>query len=250
MNNLVSIITPCYNSDKFISKTIESVISQTYTNWEMIIVDDCSTDNSASIIKRYTEFDKRIKYIKTEFASGSPAYPRNMGISLAKGRYIAFLDSDDLWQENKLYLQLPLFKDEDVAIVYSYYEKMTEDGLCSNRIVKSALFHSYSTLLYGNEIACLTAIIDVNKTGKIYFEKIGHEDYAMWLSILKKGFIAKNVPKPLAIYRVRKSSVSSDKIKVIKWIWNIYRNVEKKTVLISLFYSISDLTKSFVKSLI
>lgn len=249
-DQLVSIITPCYNSEAYISNTIESVISQTYVNWEMIIVDDCSTDKSADIIKKYAETDKRIIYIKTEVASGSPTLPRNVAISNARGRFIAFLDSDDIWEKDKLYLQLPQLMKKDVAIVYSYYEKITEEGERSGRIVKSAPIHTYSSLLYGNEIACLTAVVDITKVGKVYFEKVGHEDYVMWLSILKMGFIAKNIPISLARYRVRKSSVSSNKMRAVKWVWNIYRNIEKKTLLASIFYSLIDLSKSFKKSLI
>lgn len=249
MSSLVSIITPCYNSSSFISQTINSVLSQTYTNWEMLIIDDCSTDNSAEIIKKYSEKDPRIKYLKTDIASGSPTKPRNMGILNAKGRFIAFLDSDDIWLSNKLELQLPLFIESNVAIVYSYYEKMSEDGKCSGRVIKSRKFHTYRSLLCGNEIGCLTAIIDVNKASKCYFQNIGHEDYALWLSILRTNFIAKGVQCVLGYYRVRKSSVSSNKIKAISWVWHIYYKIEKLPIMESLFYLCSDLIKSFLKSL-
>lgn len=249
VNSLVSIITPCYNSSTFISQTIDSVIFQTYSNWELIIIDDCSTDNSDVIIKRYCERDSRIKYYRTEKASGSPTKPRNVGISKANGRFIAFLDSDDIWFPEKLEKQLPLFNNNSVAIVFSHYEKMSENGKCSGRVIKSSCFHSYNTLLYGNEIGCLTAIIDVDKVGKCYFQYIGHEDYAFWLSILKKGFTAQNTQSVLAAYRVRKSSVSSNKIKAIVWVWRIYRKVERIPLFISLFYLCSDLIKSVIKSL-
>lgn len=246
---LVSIITPCYNSEEFISQAIDSVISQTYSNWEMIIVDDCSTDNSATIIQEYAKKDIRIRYLKTKCSSGSPTLPRNMGIKEAKGRYIAFLDSDDLWLSNKLMSQIPLFKDDRVGIVYSYYEKMNEDGKKKGRVVKSKPLHSYKSLLYGNEIGCLTAVIDVSKIGKCYFQYIGHEDYALWLSILRKGFVAKNVQQVLGYYRVRKVSVSSNKLRVILWVWNIYRRSEKLALGQSVFYLCSDLVKSFFKYL-
>lgn len=249
MNSLVSIITPCYNSSAFISQTIASVISQTYSNWEMIIVDDCSTDDSAKIIKSYCEIDSRVKYYKTEIGSGSPTKPRNIGISKAKGRFIAFLDSDDLWLPEKLETQLPLFKDDNVVIVYSYYKRISEDGKNLSRIIKSSSFHSYQTLLYGNEIGCLTAVIDTTKVDEYFFQHIGHEDYALWLSILKKGGIAKNTGTVLAYYRIRNSSVSSNKIKAISWVWHIYYREEKLSLFASLFYLCSDLTKSFIKSL-
>lgn len=248
MDELVSIVTPCYNSERYIRYAIESVISQTYKNWEMIIVDDCSTDNSVTIIMEYCEKDCRIKYLTTGIASGSPTKPRNIGIAKAKGRYIAFLDSDDIWLPNKLEVQLPLLKNDDVAIVYSYYEKITEAGERSGRVIKSALNHSYKSLLFGNEIGCLTAVIDTYKGNKCYFQYIGHEDYALWLSILKKGFIAKNAQEVLGLYRVRKLSVSSNKVRIIYWVWNIYRNCEKLSIPLSLFYLCSDLIKSFLKS--
>ena len=246
---LVSIITPCYNAASFISQAIESVIAQTYPNWEMLIIDDCSTDNSAMIVRAYIEKDSRIRYFKTGYASGSPTKPRNLGIFEAKGKYIAFLDSDDIWFPNKLEMQLPLFR-EKIAIVYSYYEKMSEEGVCSGRIVRSADYHSYKSLLYGNEIGCLTAVIDTSKVGKCYFEEIGHEDYVYWLSILKKGYIAQNTKTVVAKYRIRKSSVSLNKLQAISWVWCIYRNSEGLSIPIASFYLCSDLFKSFLKALI
>jgi len=246
---VVSIITPCYNAENSITITIESVLEQSFSDWELLVVDDCSTDKSASIIRSYCEKDCRIKYFKTEYSSGFPTLPRNLGIKEAKGRFIAFLDSDDVWTPDKLSLQLPLFMDPEVAIVYSYYEKMDENGLKGNRVVKSAPIHSYRSLLYGNEIGCLTAIYDVEKVGKCYFQYIGHEDYALWLSILKKGFVAKSIPQVLGYYRVRKVSVSSNKLRVISWVWNIYRKSEKLSCGQSLFYLCSDLAKSFFKYL-
>lgn len=246
---IVSIITPCFNSYLFISQTIDSVLSQTYTNWEMIIVDDCSTDDSAKVIKEYCNRDARIKYLKTDVASGSPVKPRNIGVSKAQGRFIAFLDSDDVWLPNKLEMQLPLFDESNVAIVYSYYKAISEDGQLLGGIIKSKCFHTYSTLLYGNEIGCLTSIVDTTKVGKCYFQYVGHEDYVLWLSILKKGFIAKGVQSVLGLYRIRKSSVSSNKIKVVSWVWYIYYKIEKLPFLASLFYLCTDLFKSFVKLL-
>lgn len=183
MNSLVSIITPCYNSSAFISQTIGSVISQTYSNWEMIIVDDCSTDNSAEIIQSYCEIDARVKYFKTEIASGSPTEPRNIGISKAKGRFIAFLDSDDLWLPEKLETQLPLFEYDNVVIVYSYYKKISEDGKNVSSVIKSSSFHSYKTLLYGNEIGCLTAVVDTSKVGKCFFGILG-------MKITRSGYLS------------------------------------------------------------
>ncbi|MES2544633.1 MAG: glycosyltransferase family 2 protein [Bacteroidota bacterium] len=243
----VSIITPLYNCENFISETIKSVITQTYSDWEMLIVDDCSTDNSRQIVEEFVRTDNRIKYFKTESASGSPADPRNIGIEMAKGRYIAFLDSDDLWISNKLELQIPLFSDEKVGIVFSNYGKINEDGESNGRIIIAPNEVTYFNLLKGNVIACLTSVYDRKKIGKLYFTKQGHEDFALWLAILKKGYVAKNSGHVLAKYRVRKSSVSSNKLKVIKWYYKIYRENEKLSLVRTVYYLMIALSKSFFK---
>lgn len=246
---LVSIITPCYNSANIIRETIQSVIDQTYDFWEMLVIDDCSQDESAEIIKGFVAVDNRIKYLKTDAPSGSPTLPRNIGIQEAKGRFIAFLDSDDLWFPDKLSTQLPLFMNSNVGIVYSYYEKIDEDGHRLGRIIKSSAYHSYRSLLYGNELGCLTVIYDVQKLGKRYFKFMGHEDYNLWLEILREGFIAKNANMCLALYRVRHNSVSSNKLKMVKWVWHIYRAEQKINLFSSIIYLFSDLVKSFFKYL-
>lgn len=248
VKNLVSIITPCHNSTSFIESTIKSVLSQTYSEWELLIVDDCSTDDSDVLIKKYCAIDNRIKYFKTEKSSGSPVKPRNIAIENAKGRYIAFLDSDDVWLPNKLKEQLRLFNNEEVAIVYSNYEKIKENGERNNRIIKAPTEVDYQNLLKGNIIGNLTGIYDSQKVGKIYCQNIHHEDYILWLSILKKGFIAKNTNTVTALYRVRENSVSSNKLKVLSWQWNILRNVEKLPLYKSIIYFISYAIKAISKA--
>lgn len=151
-----------------------------------------------------------------------------------------------MWYPRKLEMQIPLFQDMHVAIVYSWYEKMSEQGEKSNRIVKSGLYHTYKTLLYGNEIGCLTCVIDTRKVGKCFFKRIGHEDYELWLSILKRGFIAKNCNEVLASYRVRQTSLSSNKLKAVRWVWNIYQS-QGINAFSSIYYLLFDIIKSFVK---
>ena len=249
MNSLVSIITPCYNSGQFIGETIESVLSQSYQNWEMIIVDDCSTDISSQIIRKYAACDSRIKYLKTAVPSGSPTLPRNIGIKNAAGRFIAFLDSDDIWLPTKLSEQIKLFDDESVAIVYANYEKVNEKGDRNNRIIIAPFCVSYRNLLKGNVIGCLTAIFDVQKVGKVFFQKVGHEDFVMWLSILKKGFVARNTNTVLALYRVQNTSLSSNKLTALSWTWNIYRNIENLPWYSSCFYFLHYAFRSGLKYL-
>lgn len=247
-NHLVSVVTPCYNASSFIGESIRSVLSQTYSNWEMLIVDDCSTDNSAGIVREYASQDSRIKYFSTEKASGSPVRPRNIGVANAKGRYIAFLDSDDVWLPSKLERQLPLFEDPSVALAYSYYEKMTEKGERNNRVVYAPNEVTYNRLLLGNVIGCLTAVYDVAKLGKMYFPNHSHEDYILWLSILKQGGIARNTNTVEALYRVREKSISSDKKQAMSWQWDIYRNVEGFGVLRSAYYFLNYAYKAFRKA--
>ena len=170
---LVSIITPCYNAAPFISQAIESVLAQSFGDWEMIIVDDCSSDDSLSIIQKYARIDSRIRYLRTDKPSGSPTLPRNMGIKEAKGRYIAFLDSDDIWLPNKLSDQLKVFEKSEVAIVFSNYEKVSLGGERCGREVIAPCEVDYRLLLKGNCIGCLTAMYDSALTGKIFFKEIG-----------------------------------------------------------------------------
>ena len=180
---LVSIIAPCYNAASFISQAIESVLAQLFGNWEMLIVDDCSSDDSLVIIQKYAEQDSRIRYLKTDEPSGSPTLPRNKGIKEAKGRYIAFLDSDDMWLPNKLSDQLKVFEKSEVAIVFSNYEKVNLDGERSGREIIAPCEVDYHLLLKGNCIGCLTAMYDSALTGKMFFKEIVHEAYVCWLSI-------------------------------------------------------------------
>ena len=135
MKDKVSIITPCYNSARFISKTIESVLNQTYPYWEMIIVDDCSHDNTKEVVEQYCKLDSRIRLLCLEKNSGSATIPRNKAIEEAEGRFIAFIDSDDLWKPEKLERQLPFFNTSNIAVVYSNYEKIDESGNRYGRVI-------------------------------------------------------------------------------------------------------------------
>lgn len=249
MSRMVSVIMPNYNSEQYISDAIESVLAQTYQDWEMLIVDDCSTDRSYEIIESYARKDSRIKAYRTERHCGSPGLPRNVAVGHARGRYIAFLDSDDQWMPEKLESQLRLFESaDDAAVVFSFYEKISESGERYDRIVKSPSTVSYKQLLKGNVIGCLTGMYDSHKVGKIPLANIGHEDYLMWLTILKTGFCARNTNDVQALYRVRNRSFSANKLKAAQWQWQIYRRSEELGVLFSIynfmFYTCKALRKS------
>ncbi|MCR5130477.1 MAG: glycosyltransferase [Prevotella sp.] len=248
--DLVSVVMPMHNAAKFIGEAIESVIAQTYEEWELLIVDDNSKDNSMEIAQEYAEKNPRIHVLSNDRPIGMPSAPRNVGIKAAKGRFIAFLDSDDLWFPQKLEQQIALFKDNRTAIVFANYEKIDEEGNRANRFIIAPPTATYRTLLYGNVIGNLTGIYDTQKVGKVIIQDIHHEDYVMWLHILRKGYIAQNTNTTLAAYRVCGQSVSANKLKVIGWQWNIYRKVEHLNFIPSVFYLMSYAYKAFAKSIV
>lgn len=232
-NNLVSIITPSYNSAGFITETINSVLAQTYPHWEMIIVDDVSPDNANQIIEEFCRKDDRIKLIKLD-QNGGPARARNRAIQEAKGRYIAFLDSDDVWLPQKLEKQISLMIEKNLSMTYSSYYTIDEGGNSINtRITKERI--TYADMLKSNYIGNLTGIYDQLKLGKHYQETAGHEDYILWLKIIKLLKETEGDLEPLAKYRILSNSISSKKTKVLKWQWSIYRNVEKLNILVSAY---------------
>ncbi|BFU78252.1 glycosyltransferase family 2 protein [Arcobacter sp. 15-2] len=233
---IVSIITPSYKSERFISQTIESVLTQTYHYWEMIIVDDVSPDNSNKNIEEYIKKDNRIKLIKLEQNSG-PAVARNRGIEEAGGKYIAFLDADDLWKPEKLEKQIKFMEEKNCVLSYSAYETMSEEGTLENKIINPALKVSYNDLLKSNHIGCLTAIYDVQKVGKVYMPIISkRQDYGLWLRLLRKTDFAYGIDEPLAVYRIMSNSVSSNKFKLLKYHYKLFTEFENISSLKAFYY--------------
>ena len=232
---LVSVITPCYNAEKFIAEAIRSVIAQTYKNWEMLICDDCSMDRSAEIIKSYSEKDKRIKYFKTPKASGSPAIPRNIAIDHAKGRYLAFLDSDDIWLPHKLEEQLRLLSLKMCPLVYSNYEKIDILGRRSNRVFVAPKEVDIRKFNYGNPLPCLTVMVDTLITKKFHFPNLHHEDCITWIELIRKYGKAYNTNTVTAYYRQMNNSVSGNKFKILSWQWYIFRKVLHFNIIKSAF---------------
>lgn len=243
--NLVSIVTPLYNSEKYIEETIESVLCQTYQNWEMLIIDDCSTDNGAKVVKKYLT-DKRIKYFKLEKNSGA-AICRNKAIEISNGEFIAFLDSDDLWKKEKLEKQVNFMKKNNYSISFTEYEEIDENSDKLGILIKAPKKPvTYRKYLLTNPIGCLTGMYNVKKLGKVYMPLMrNREDTGFWLNILKKD-VAYSLNENLADYRIRKNSLSFNKYKLIKFHWNLYRNIEKLSIIESLFYIFSTIvTKVF-----
>jgi teichuronic acid biosynthesis glycosyltransferase TuaG len=231
---LVSIITPTYNSEKFISATILSLLSQTYTNWEMIIVDDCSTDTTEEIIQEFIQKDFRISFYQLQKNSG-PGIARNQAVDLAKGRYIAFLDSDDLWKPEKLQKQIEFLILNNLPFTFSFYECIDEEGKPLNIKIEAPLKLHYFQLFFCNFVGNLTGIYDVNCFGKIPISSIRkRQDWMVWLTVLKKIKTAQPIPESLAFYRVRKDSISSSKWKLIQHNYTVYRQFHQFNVFVSL----------------
>ena len=246
---MISIITPCFNASKFISNTITSIKNQTYNDWELIIVDDCSTDGSIEIIESFTASDKRIKLIKNHINKGV-AETRNTALKEAKGKYIAFLDSDDQWDSNKLEKQFTFMEENNISFSFTNYRIVDENNNVILKRLKLDKKISYKNLLRGNQIGCLTVMINITVLGKRKFLKIGHEDYALWLDYLRIDNIAYCLDEPLASYRKHSGSISHNKFRAASFTWNIYRKIEKISLLKSTFlfshYAYKSLIKSFL----
>lgn len=230
----VSVIMPAYNCEKFIVCTLDSLFSQTYTKWELVVVDDCSTDKTAEILKKYAEKDCRIVYVRNEINSGA-AVTRNKAVSLATGQYLAFLDSDDVWKEDKLEKQIAFMQEEGASFSCTEYDKIDENNKNLNRIVKVSEKLDYWGLLKncpGNS----TIIYDAHALGKHIIPDIRkRNDYVMWLSVIKASKFIVGLPVVLSSHRVRKDSISAQKVKLIKYHWLVYRCVEKLGLIKSSF---------------
>lgn len=233
---LVSVITPTYNCGRFIAETIECVQAQTYANWEMIIVDDCSTDDTREVVERYIANDDRIKYHCLSENSGA-AVARTTAMKMADGEYMAFCDSDDLWMPEKLERQLEFMNDNGYAFSCTAYEQIDEDGKSLERVIKTVKKTDYNRLLLDCPVGNSTVMYNVEKMGKFEVPNIRkRNDDALWLQMLKKEKYIWGMPDVLMRYRIRKNSISSNKLKVIKYHWILYREIEHLNVFRSAFH--------------
>lgn len=227
MEPLVSIIMPVYNADKYIGKSICSVINQSYQNWELLITDDLSNDNTQKIVQEYCNKDSRIKLFVNE-ENGGAGVARNNSIRHAKGRFIAFLDADDQWLSEKLAKQINFMLTNKYAFTFTAYQKL--EGEERKGIVTPPSSTTYKKLLSSNVIGCLTAVYDTKILGKQYMPLIRkRQDMGLWLNILKQVPEAYSLPNVLALYRVD-SGMTQNKLEVLKWQWLFYRKVVKLNV--------------------
>lgn len=247
IDDLVSIIMPAYNAEKYIEEAIQSVLKQTYTNWELIIVNDCSTDKTEQIIKEYQE-DQRIK-LYSLLKNKGVANARNVALKKAAGRYVAFLDSDDIWLPEKLEKQIGFMKKNNYVFTYHNYRTVKVGNNDLGKIFNVPLKIDYEEFLKGNNTgSCLSTCIDRKVIGHIWMPEEKHEDYICWLNIFRKYRIkGYGMNECLAYYRVGKKSVSSNKVKSAYWTWKVYRDSQKLTIMESMrcfgYYVIGGISK-------
>lgn len=236
MDELVSIVIPVHNAEKYINETINSVINQTYQNWELILVDDCSTDKSIDKIKDIIKKNKKIKLIKLKKNSGA-AIARNTGIDEAKGKYICFLDADDIWDKEKIEKQIKFITKNNYAFIFTGYEFMSEDGIPNGKKVFVPLKIKYSEALKNTTIFTSTVMFNMQKLSKndIYMPNVKSEDTATWWKVLKKIDFAYGINEILVYYRRSSGTLSSNKFVCIKRTWNLYRNVEHLGIFSSIY---------------
>lgn len=235
MNDLVSIIMPSYNTERFIADSIQSVLNQTYQNWELIIVDDCSTDNTDTVVASFT--DSRIKYLKNEKNSGA-AVSRNRALREARGKWIAFLDSDDLWASEKLEKQIKFMEENDYHFSYTNYEKIDEESNKLNIFVSGPKEVTEKDMYRYCWVGCLTVMYDAEQVGLVQIKDIKkNNDYAMWLQVSKKAncyLLSENLAK----YRIRKKSISHDKLsKKLKSHYDLFHYCDKKPAIVAFWYA-------------
>lgn len=223
---LVSIVTPAYNAARHIWDTIASVQVQTLEDWEMIVVDDCSKDDTVSIVRGFADRDPRVHLIEQE-KNGGPAAARQRALDAARARYIAFLDSDDVWLPRKLEEQLAFMHETGAALTFTSFRRISEDGSSTGRLIGVPHRLGYRGLLKNTALATSTVIVDRAKTGPLSMTRTYYDDYALWLSILRGGHVAHGLRQDLMRYRVVTRSVSRNKGRSAYWVWRLYRDVEK-----------------------
>lgn len=244
--NLVSVIVPVFNAENYISKTLESVLSQTYQNLEIIIVDDYSNDSTIQKISKFK--DSRIKLIQLDTNQGV-SNARNVGILNSTGDYIAFIDSDDIWYNDKIEKQIKFLKEKKANFCYTAYELIDEQNNIKKSKINIPEFVTYNDLLKTNVIACSSVLINKSLLNNVSFLNVKHEDYVLWLTLIKQANRFFGLNEVLLSYRKRKGSISSNKFKSAQWVWNIYRNIEQLNLFKSVYcfvnYTINGIKKHY-----
>jgi len=246
MNELVSVVMPAYNCAKYVTEAIDSVIKQTYTNWELIVVDDCSTDNTFEVIAVLQSDNDKIRVYKNDVNSGVSA-TRNRGISESEGEWIAFLDSDDMWDEKKLDTQIRYAQVNKAGFIFTGVAYIDEDGNKYKWVFEIPEKVAYKDLLKQNVISCSSVLLRKTclQNAKMESDRI-HEDFCMWLKILKVEEFAFGVNEPLLIYRISRKSKSGNKVKSLKMAYETYRYIGLSPI-VSCYYMFFYITRNVKK---
>jgi len=245
-SNLVSIIVPAYRAATVIGETINSVIAQTYSNWEMLIADDCSPDNTTEVVLNAAARDPRIKLIKC-LINGGPAAARNAALARAKGRWIAFLDSDDVWLPTKLADTINFALAKSSVLTFTGFRRMSFDGQVIGRYISVPSRLSFHALLGNTAIATSTVLVDRSRIKSLVMRPVYYDDFVCWLEILKQGHLAHGLDSDLMRYRVVSNSVSRNKRRSATEVWKIYREVEKIGRVMSAWYFANYAIRAFIK---
>ena len=241
----VSIITPCYNSSKFLQQTIDSVLNQTFTDWEWLITDDKSTDHSVEIINKVD--DERIKLTVAE-KNGGAGHARNLSLEKATGRFITFLDADDFWEPNFLEEMVSFMKKENAELAYSNYSRCDENLIPKIDDFKADKNVTFNNLLKTCRLSLLSSMYDSQRVGKEFFpERSKREDHVMWLNLLKKIPVGKPLPKTMAKYRMHASSISRKKTNIMLDQYLVYKDYMKFSTLKSMYYTANWAINGFMK---
>lgn len=236
---LVSVIMPSYNTERFIAKSIDSVLNQTYANWELIISDGPSNDNTAAIVNNYCEQDQRIRLI-TPTKHINIAEARFTSIQNSKGRYLAFLDSDDIWVNDKLEKQVKFMQDHHYAFTYGDYEIIDSNGQRTGKTIRNGGVVDYNKYLRNTILGCGSVMLDKEQVEQIIQPADDvNDDMGLWCSILRKGIKAYPLDEVLYQYRIRNDGASSHRLKMVKSVWNVYRKQEKLSWVKSVFCFLS-----------
>lgn len=242
--HLVSIVMPAYNAEDTIADSIESVLKQSYSNFELIICDDSSTDETRKIVESLSKRDSRVKLIENNYLRGA-AGARNSCILEANGRFIAFLDSDDLWHEDKLNTQIKFMLDKDIAMSHGSYAMFNDEEKLD--VITAPREISFTNIVKRCNIGCLTVMLDTNKIKNILFPYSPKEDYALWVVLMKSGVKSYLYPGQLAYYRKQANSLSSSKIKEVSKQWYVLKNVAKINFFLRLVFVSTYILNGLIK---
>jgi teichuronic acid biosynthesis glycosyltransferase TuaG len=245
-SELVSIVTPAFKAGRFVGDAIRSVIEQDYPQWEMLIVDDCSPDDTCERVEEWAQRDSRVRLIR-QVSNGGPYAARNTGLANSSGRYVAFLDSDDYWMGGKLSKQLRFMRETGAPLAFTEYRRISEDGSRVGRRFSVPRRLSYSQLLGNTAIATSTVIVDRQLTGPFQMRKAYYDDFVLWLDLLRQGYAAFGLKEDLMRYRVVGKSVSRNKAKSAGQVWRTYREIERLPLPSAAWHFVNYGTRAWLK---